>query len=272
VAAVACGSGGGRLVAWAAALVVVGAGTAAYLALTRTASAFLPGLAAIAAFGGAVVFATLRSLARRRGRESGGFANVAGPVAWIAAVMVLGAAVAAPAGGDTFTLAVRVHGPGGPSDVIQGGEVLVELGNDRRRAEIGSVGLAVFPGVPVRFRTESVTVLPAVEGFEAAASGPVAVPASGAIDLALVPATYATMVRGTVVDAAGRPVAGVALDFDSGRGLAVSDSFGTFTITLPVPPGTVLSLRAMRGGVTGYHDRITVPARTPLDVIFAPRG
>jgi hypothetical protein len=117
-----------------------------------------------------------------------------------------------------------------------------------------------------------VTVLPAVEGYVAAATDAVAVPPSGAIDLALVPKTYATEVRGTVVDAAGRPVAGVTLDFDSGRGLAVTDSLGTFKITLSVPPGTVLSLRAMRGGVAGYHDRITVPDKTPLHVIFAPGG
>ena len=265
---IARGKAGRQVAWWAVGLAVAGAVTGGQLAWARPTSLFLPGLVALSVLGAAAVAGLLRAVSLRRGAAPNRLLTVAAPLGWIAAVAGAGW-LANPRGpGDTFTLAVRVSGPNGPTATITQGTITIDLGTDRRRAEIGSNSQAIFLGVPARFRSAPVNVVAQVEGYQVLRSEAITVGGDGVVDLVLTKARYATEVRGTVVSPSGVPVPGVSLDFDNGRAVAISDSLGTFRVKLPVPPGTVVPVRATRGGVTGYHDQITVPESSALTIVL----
>jgi hypothetical protein len=60
----------------------------------------------------------------------------------------------------TFPLTVYVHGKDGPQDLVlrNSGDVLLDLGLDRRRQPIGSEGQAYFPAIPPNFQGQEVPI------------------------------------------------------------------------------------------------------------------
>src|SRR4029077_12469238 len=71
----------------------------------------------------------------------------------------------------TFPLTVYVHGEGGPQDLVlrNSGDVLLDLGGDRRRQPIGADGQAYFPAIPSTFQGQEVPIGVASDAFELSA-------------------------------------------------------------------------------------------------------
>jgi hypothetical protein len=67
-------------------------------------------------------------------------------------------------------------------------------------------------------------------------------------------------------------MAGVELEFGDGDARVVSATDGSFSLTVPWKPGESVVLRAIREGVVGYEQRVTIPSSLPLEVPFATDG
>ncbi|HEX6558280.1 MAG TPA: carboxypeptidase-like regulatory domain-containing protein, partial [Longimicrobiales bacterium] len=117
---------------------------------------------------------------------------------------------------------------------------------------------------------DGVILIPNVPGYRAASATTLkAQPAGGVVDLALEP--IPTRVFGTVVDAAKNPLSNVVVVFQGGLATDTTDQSGSFSVTLPLPPGTRLPIRALKNGRTGYSDMITIPDNASLTIFFTPQ-
>jgi hypothetical protein len=106
----------------------------------------------------AFLFGVLRSYARYSGKHLGGVLELGGPIVAFLLVVVLGFVLVKPT--TTFPLTVYVHGEGGLQDLVlrNSGDVLLDLGGDRRRQPIGAEGQAYFPAIPPTFRDQEVPI------------------------------------------------------------------------------------------------------------------
>lgn len=214
------------------------------------------------------LFGAMRSFARYKGQSSYGNLELGGPVV-VLALVVIGGFYANRAA--TFSLTVRVHGPGGPADVIREGRLIADLAGVRRSTEIGSDGEVVFADVPAALDGQPVRLIPEVPGYEPPTSDLSVIPESHIIELALARKLYATPMHGTVRDGTGRLIRNAALNFNGGTATAVSDASGNFTAVIPMGPGKVIPLTVTVGGKVVYDENVTV-AEEPALVIVIKKG
>jgi hypothetical protein len=240
------------------------AAAAAYAVLAWRGRLYAAGLAAVAALVAAALLHAARPWLARSGSAArllgAGVAAAAAGLVFLAGWTVRERLLSRP-----FTLTVRAQGRDGRP--LPGGSV--RLREQDRSAPIAN-GEAAFPGLPERLVGQGLGLTVTAEDYQPLSAN-VPVPASHVVAVTLEPRPYATKVRGHVIDARGRALAGVSVDIDEGRARTVSDGEGNFALTLPVRPGTRLKLRAALEGREGYDGWITVPERTPLDVRFVPR-
>jgi hypothetical protein len=104
------------------------------------------------------LFGVVRSYARYSGKHLGGMLELGGPIVAFLLVVILGFVLVKPV--TTFPLTVYVQGEGGPQDLVlkNSGDVLLDLGGDRRRQPIGAEGQAYFPAIPPTFRGQEVPI------------------------------------------------------------------------------------------------------------------
>ncbi len=71
-------------------------------------------------------------------------------------------------GEKTFQLTVYVHGENGRQDVVlhNTGKLIVDLGNDRRAANIGENGRTNFGEIPLKFKNRQIPIYVEAKGFE----------------------------------------------------------------------------------------------------------
>jgi hypothetical protein len=211
----------------------------------------------------AFLFGALRGYAKYSGQVLAGNLELRGPAVLFLLVIILG--FYANRATD-FSLTVRVHGPGGPADVIKDGSLTVYLGNVQRTSQIGDDGEAIFNGVPSAMIGERVRVLPSVRGYELTTVDSVTIPESGVIEIGLARRSFQTTIRGTVVDEAGDPVAAATVDINSGMVTATSDAGGNFSAVVPMEPGSVVNAVARRTGFRPYDFPLTVSDAVPLKI------
>ena len=113
------------------------------------------------------LFGILRSTASYKGKHFGGALELGGPVV-VFVLVVLGGFKLVP-NPMQLRLTVYVHGPAGRQDLVlqNAGQVVLDLGPDRRRERIGDKGEAYF-SVPPEFRSQRVPVGVESEAYEAA--------------------------------------------------------------------------------------------------------
>jgi len=168
---------------------------------------------------------------------------------------------------------VRLHGPGGPGDVIREGTVLLDAGGVRLTATVGPDGQARFDNLTPTAYAQGVAVMPEVPGMEPVTATRLdARPEGGAVYVAM--RTRATTVRGTVLsDTVERlPLAGVVVDFAGGAATDTTDERGHFQVVLAEPPGSRVPVRLMRDGRVGLDDAVTIAVDQELVLHFAPDG
>ena len=170
-------------------------------------------------------------------------------------------------------LVVRLHGPGGPGDVIRRGSVILDAGDLRLTAEIGPDGQARFENIDETAFSHGVTIVTRVPGLEPVAATTLdAPPPGGAVYIAMQPG--ATEVRGTVLadTADRRPLAGVVVNFDSGAAVDTTDTLGNFHLVVARPPGSRVPVLLVRDGQVGLDDAVTVARDHPLVLHFRLDG
>jgi hypothetical protein len=164
-------------------------------------------------------------------------------------------------------LVVRVHGVGSDAEFITTGQLTLDAGADRDTRPIGPDGQVRFTNVRTAAFKDGVTLIPDIPGYRAAS--PVKLterPAGNVYDLAVEP--MPTRVYGTVIDTARNPVTAVILTFKGGAAADTTGDDGTFSVTLPHPPGERVTLRALKNGAVGFSDMITIPEDAPLTIFF----
>lgn len=214
----------------------------------------------------AFLFGAMRSHAKYSGKISYGTLELGGPVV-VFAMVVLGGMLANKAA--TFSLVVRVHGPGGAADIIREGTLTADLAGDRRTKVIGEEGEVIFANVPNELDGQPIRLIPAVAGFEPSSAAPVVIPENHIVELALQRRSFNTAMRGTVTNSLNQAVKDATLNFNSGAITAVSDQAGNFSVVLPLSPGTVIPLTVTLNGQIVYDDNITVAEQPPLRIRIA---
>lgn len=216
----------------------------------------------------AFLFGAMRSHATYKGTSTFGTLELGGPVV-VLGLVVVGGMMANRA--ESFSLTVRVHGPGGTGEVIRGGRVIADLAGVRRTAAIGSDGEVVFADVPADLEGERVRLIADVPLYVAdSGSERVLIPASHIIDLGLTRRRFVTVMRGSVRDRAGRAVRNAVLNFGAGTATSKTDADGNFVASIDVAPGTVLPLTVSLDGTVVYDNDVTVAEQPVLRIVVRP--
>ena len=209
------------------------------------------------------LFGVLRIYARYSGKQLGGMLELSGPIVAFLLVVILGFVLVKPV--TTFPLTVYVHGEGGPQDVVlrNSGDVLLDLGEDRRRQPIGADGQAYFPAIPATFQGQEVPISVDSDAFEVNDAKQKLRLDGGSIYLPL--QRKAGHLSGWVKDEKGNPVPGATVNI---AGLSkVTDSAGHFEFTIPGHQMQgELQLEALAPGYAPVNLNSVVPGGNPLTI------
>lgn len=189
----------------------------------------------------------------------------------LAGVVVIVTLRYAADGAAPASLIVRVHGPGGRQDFLTSGTVTLDVGSDLDTRPIGPDGQVRFDNIPRQQLAGDVVLIPRVAGYAPASETTLTgVEEGGVVYIAMAPKP--TRVYGTVIDPDHAPVADVVLIFDGGSTTDTTAADGTFSVTLQRPPGTRVPIRALKDGIVGYNDTMTIPDNAALTVPFVAVG
>jgi len=206
------------------------------------------------------LFGVVRSYARYSGKQLGGMLELGGPIVAFLLVVILGFVLVKPV--TTFPLTVYVHGEGGPQDVVlrNSGDVLLDLGGDRRRQPIGADGQAYFHEIPANFLGQEVPI--SVESDTYEPTKPEEKCRLSGSSLYVSVRKRAGRISGRVQDENGNPLSGVKIEV---AGLSTStNSVGHFEFTIPGDRlQQELDLDAVASGYSSSHLKV-VPNGNPV--------
>lgn len=106
----------------------------------------------------AFLFGVMHSYAIQKGKAFSQNLSLGGPI--VAALLVIFGGFMLPQKDGSFTLTVFVHGEKGKYDVLaeNKGELILDLGPERRRAPIGMKGEVNFENIPAEYRDKKISV------------------------------------------------------------------------------------------------------------------
>ena len=92
----------------------------------------------------------------------------------------------------------------------------------------------------------------------------------GYIDLNCVKTTkiHSTLIRGSIITQAGKPVKNARLDFNNGLTAGTTDNYGNFSASVPVPAGEKMGLKIFVGDDMKFNEQITISSNTPLELMI----
>jgi hypothetical protein len=209
------------------------------------------------------LFGALHSYAKYTGKNSFGQLELTGPVVIFCLVVAGGFYLAEP--DSDFLLTVRVSTP--DNQIVKSGSIILDLGSQRLKKEVGENGETLFAEVPSKYSGSKIGITPQIEGYTSVKTIK-EIPSDKIVTIDLVPQDFATVIRGTVTDVSGNAISGVKINFESGMVVTQSDEMGNFTASLPVKPGTTLLVTATLNGKTGYREYIAVPSSGSVLIPF----
>jgi hypothetical protein len=214
----------------------------------------------------AFLFGALRSSAKYSGNSSLGKLELTGPVVIFCLVVIGGFYFATP--DSEFLLTIRTSIVNEPDKILTNGTVFLDIGDQRLDKKLNENGEVSFSGVSSRFMGKPVNIITQIKGYKIKGSSLITIPDSRVVYLELEERRDSTQLRGRVINENGNPVDSVIIDIESGLALAVTDESGLFTIIVPAAKGETLLLIALKNGITGYREFITVPDRGSIEVRF----
>ena len=214
----------------------------------------------------AFLFGALRSSAKYSGKTSYGSIELTGPVVIFCLVVIGGFYFATP--DSEFLLTVRTNVVNEPEKILSHGSLILDIGDQRLDKQLNENGEVSFGGVPSRFLGKSVNIISQIKGYKIKGSSLITIPDSRVIYLELEERMDSTLLRGRVINENGNPVDSVIIDISSGLSSAVTDESGLFAIIVPAAAGESVLLTALKNGITGYREFITIPERGSIEVKF----
>lgn len=180
---------------------------------------------------GLISFVVLKkaSYARFEGKWLNGTIQVGGPIVMALAVIVPGFWFA-PTASASFDVTVFVRGTERDSTPLRSrGEVVLDLGSDRRHEAIGRKGEARFQGIPATLRGQRVRVaLEGASGYQTVDREPLVTLAGDPIYLPVEPKPR--RISGRVLDSKGQVLGGALVV--AGSNTTQSDSAGRFELSV----------------------------------------
>lgn len=214
----------------------------------------------------AFLFGALRSSAKYSGKTAYGNIELTGPVVIFCLVVIGGFYFASPE--SEFLLTIRINVPGEPEKILNNGSIILDIGDQRLDKQINENGEVSFAGVPSRYMGKSVNIIPQVKGFKVKGSNLITIPENRIIYLELEERKDSTLLRGRVLNVNGNPVDSVLIDIESGLASTVTDESGLFSVIVPVADGETLLLTALKNGIIGYKEYITIPDKGSIEIRF----
>lgn len=214
----------------------------------------------------AFLFGALRSSAKYSGKSSFGKLELTGPVVIFCLVVIGGFYFATPE--SEFMLTIRTKIVDESEKVLNYGSLILDIGEQRLDKQINENGEVTFAGVPSRYLGKPVNIISQIKGYKIKGSSLIAIPENRIIYLELEERRDSTLLRGRVINETGNPVDSVIIDIESGLASSISDANGLFTIIIPASKGETVLLTALKNGITGYKEIVTVPERGSIEVKF----
>jgi hypothetical protein len=214
----------------------------------------------------AFLFGALRSSAKYSGKTSYGTIELTGPVVIFCLVVIGGFYFATP--DSEFLLTIRTNLVNEPEKILNHGSLILDIGEQRLDKQLNENGEVTFAGVPSRYLGKSVNIIPQIKGYKIKGSNLISIPDNRIIYLELEERKDSTLLRGRVINETGNPVDSVIIDIESGLASSVTDENGLFTVIVPASKGETVLLTALKNGMTGYREFITVPEKGSIEVRF----
>jgi len=216
--------------------------------------------------------------------ETGALPEVSPPMskAWIFGVLAIAIAGmlylglykgGAPTRPSEFDLTLQLQGPGGASDPITAGKIILVLGDyNLPPKDINSNGQVIFDEIPGKYFDQTVRVAPIGIRYKVLSQTVQTARESRNITFAMAPLPDTTIVRGIVFlpGAGNKPAVGAELDFDAGRGLGVTDEKGRFQVAVPAAAGKSINVRIDYKGQNRYNRNVTMSATELLPITLNP--
>jgi len=214
-------------------------------------------------FGAGFLFGALRSIGIYRGKLFGGAVELGGATVGFALIVIGGFYLPLPE--SNFPLTVYVHGPAGPQDLLlrNQGEVLVDLGGDRRSAPIGDRGQAFFAEIPANFRGQKVNVALDASAYQRPDNSRLELDGTS---LYLEVQRKSAHIAGNVIDETGAPVVGATVSVAGISTTSVEQ--GRFDLVLP--SGRVLDEITLRVSADRYEpwNQMVMPNGGPVTAVL----
>ena len=214
----------------------------------------------------AFLFGALRSGAKYVGKNSFGSIELTGPVV-IFCLVIIGGIYFAPPETD-FSLTIRTSISNEPEKILNYGSIIIDVGEQRIKNQVNDNGEVSFPGLSSRFVGQTVHIIPQIKNYKIKGSSSFTIPESRIIYLQLEERKDSTIIRGRVVDENNDPIDSVLIDIGSGLASSFTDENGIFNLIVPVANGETVMLTALKNGVTGYRELITISGEGSLDIKF----
>jgi hypothetical protein len=214
----------------------------------------------------AFLFGALRSSAKYSGKSSFGKLELTGPVVIFCLVVIGGFYFATP--DSEFSLTIRTSIVNEPEKILSYGSLILDIGEQRLDKQINDNGEVTFAGVPSRYLGKSINIIPQIKGYKIKGSSSILIPDNRIIYLELEERRDSTLLRGRVINETGNPVDSVSIDIESGLASTITDENGLFSIIVPASKGETVLLTALKKGITGHREFITVPERGSIEVRF----
>ena len=214
----------------------------------------------------AFLFGALHSSAKYSGKTSYGTIELTGPVVIFCLVVIGGFYFATP--DSEFLLTIRTNLVNEPDKILNHGSLILDIGEQRLDKQLNENGEVTFAGVPSRYLGKSVNIIPQIKGYKIKGSNLILIPDDRIIYLELEERKDSTLLRGRVINETGNPVDSVIIDIESGLASSVTDENGLFTLIVPASKGETVLLTALKNGMTGYREFVTVPEKGSIEVRF----
>ena len=214
----------------------------------------------------AFLFGALRSSAKYSGKTSYGTIELTGPVVIFCLVVIGGFYFATP--DSEFLLTIRTNLVNEPDKILNHGLLILDIGDQRLDKQLNENGEVTFAGVPSRYLGKSVNIIPQIKGYKIKGGNQISIPDDRIIYLELEERKDSTLLRGRVINETGNPVDSVIIDIESGLASSVTDENGLFTLIVPASKGETVLLTALKNGMTGYREFVTVPEKGSIEVRF----
>lgn len=179
----------------------------------------------------------------------------------------------APARPAEFDVTVQLHGPGGASEPITAGKIILTLGDyNLPPKDINSNGQVIFDEIPGKYFDQPLRVAPIGIRYKVLSQTAQTARESQSITFTLAPLPDTTLVRGIVFlpGAGNKPAVGAELDFDAGRGQGVTDEKGRFQVAVPAAAGKSINLRIDYMKQNRYNRNVTISATELLPITLNP--